>query len=82
MKIKKIFCTLFDSMYMAKGMALIESLIEKCNPETIFVLALDDKVTPTLLARFGSAPQIIHNSLDELMQDHHLAYAYKNRSKI
>ncbi|NNH56682.1 hypothetical protein HLI01_07660 [Rhizobium laguerreae] len=44
------FCTLFDSGYLIKGMAMMESLVEWCPNTHIFVLCMDQKTQEILTA--------------------------------
>lgn len=41
-KTKLIFCTLFDSNYLAQGLTMIESLLNVNNAAVIYVAAMDD----------------------------------------
>ncbi len=36
------FCTLFDSRYMSRGMAMYESLKKHCNNFHLYIFAFDD----------------------------------------
>ena len=42
------FCTLFDSNYLAYGLAMYESLKKNCNNFHLFIFAFDDEVEKTL----------------------------------
>ena len=47
-KEKLNFCTLFDSNYSAKGLAMYYSLVENCPSFHLFVFAFDDKLVNAL----------------------------------
>ncbi|MBX5162254.1 MULTISPECIES: hypothetical protein [unclassified Rhizobium] len=44
------FCTLFDSGYLIKGMAMMESLVQWCPDAHVFVLCMDQKAQEILIA--------------------------------
>ncbi|MGO4133801.1 hypothetical protein ACEQ6A_04460 [Rhizobium brockwellii] len=44
------FCTLFDSGYLIKGMAMMESLVQWCPDAHVFVLCMDVKTQEILTA--------------------------------
>ena len=45
----KYFCTLFDSNYLLKGVAMLESLREQCPEAHVFVLCMDEQTKVLLL---------------------------------
>ncbi len=48
----RYFCTLFDSGYLLKGLAMIRSLAQFCPNMKIYVLCMDDQ-TKTILERLN-----------------------------
>ncbi|MBX4930019.1 hypothetical protein HJA98_30105 [Rhizobium binae] len=44
------FCTLFDSGYLIKGMAMMDSLVQWCPDAHVFVLCMDEKAQEILTA--------------------------------
>jgi len=79
---KRYYCTYFDKNYLAKGMALIESLnsFEK-NSFTLFILCLDNLTKEILTQLNYSYVQLI--SLNEIEKnDFALKKAKADRSKI
>jgi len=75
------FCTYFDKNYFTRGMALYQSLKEKCLEFRLWVLCLDEE-TYRVLSRM-SLPQIQLITLEELeKEDAALTKAKSNRSKI
>ena len=48
----KYFCTLFDSNYLLKGVAMLETLRKQCPGAHVFVLCMDEQ-TATLLKHLG-----------------------------
>jgi len=46
----KYFCTLFDSGYLIKGLAMIRSLVRWCPEAHVFVLCMDDTAKEILTA--------------------------------
>jgi hypothetical protein len=44
----KYFCTLFDSNYLLKGLAMVRSLVANCPAAKIFVLCMDSKTESIL----------------------------------
>lgn len=54
------FCTLFDSNYLSRGLALYESLEKVCDNFHLYVFAFDDK-TASILEKFSLAhATVIH----------------------
>ncbi len=74
------YCTYFDSNYLARGIAMIRSLIRHDPYAHIHVLCLDQR-THDVLSNFGGEVSLIH--IDELLsQDPEFAKARDNRSQI
>lgn len=72
------FCTLFDSVYLSRGMAMYESLQKHCNNFHLYVFAFDDACY-----RFFNSnklPNITIISLQEF-EDEELLAAKKTRSR-
>lgn len=65
MTTKPILCTLFDSAYLLKGMALLESLREQQATFEMFVLAMDERVERTV--RSLADPRIAVLSATEII---------------
>lgn len=42
------FCTMFDSSYLSRGLAMYESLKEHCNDFNLYIVAFDDKCLEVL----------------------------------
>jgi len=61
------FCTLFDSNYLTRGLALYESLKKTCPEFRLFVFAFDDKCYQFLKKR--SFPMLTVISLQEFEDD-------------
>jgi hypothetical protein len=60
----RYFCTLFDSNYLLKGLALLHSLQQHCPDAVVFVLCLDAK-TQRILENF-SLPRVFCVPLSEV----------------
>jgi len=54
-----LYCTYFDSAYLARGIAMLRSLRRHDPQARIFVVALDDLCRRALLARFGPRIRVI-----------------------
>ena len=72
------FCTLFDSNYLARGMAMYESLLQHCNQFTLYVFAFDERCRQLLHQL--NLKNIVVISLEEFEDDKLLAIK-KGRSK-
>lgn len=72
------FCTLFDSNYTSRGLALIESLKKTDEDCKIYVFAFDENIFEILIKL--SLPNIVIISLEEF-EDKELLSVKKNRSK-
>ncbi|MFY9314115.1 MAG: hypothetical protein WAO95_00990 [Burkholderiales bacterium] len=46
----RVFCTLFDSGYLSRGLAMYESLARRCREFTLYVFPFDDRALRTLEA--------------------------------
>lgn len=72
------FCTLYDSNYISKGIALYLSIVNHTNDFTMYVMAMDRKCEEKLKElRF---PNIIVECLDDNM-NYELVEAKRNRSR-
>jgi hypothetical protein len=60
----RIYCTLFDAGYIARGLALAESLNEHCKPCVLYILCMDDEVE-LLITQLGT-PNVVPVRLAEL----------------
>ena len=77
----RIYCTLFDSGYIARGLALADSLNKHCSPNRLYILCMDNDVG-MLLARL-TVPNIILVRLDELeAEDKQLADVKPTRNTV
>lgn len=77
----RIYCTLFDGGYIARGMALADSLNKHCSPHRLYILCMDNDAG-MLLARLN-IPNIILVRLDELeAEDKHLADVKPTRNTV
>lgn len=72
------FCTLFDSNYISKGLALYHSLQTCCEDFTLYVMAMDTACAE-MLAQL-QFPHIVTDSLDDNMSEE-LLTARNNRSR-
>jgi len=71
------FCTLFDSGYLLKGVAMLRSLAQYCPGAHVFILCMDRK-TQAILARLD-LPFITCIPLDDI-EDEELLSVKKDRS--
>lgn len=77
----RIYCTLFDGGYIARGVALAESLNAHCTPHRLYVLCMDEDAC-TLLTRLN-IPNIILIRRDELeAADKQLAEVQPTRNTV
>lgn len=77
----RIYCTLFDSGYIARGLALADSLNKHCNPSRLYILCMDNDAG-MLLARLN-IPNIILVRLGELeAEDKQLADVKPTRNTV
>lgn len=77
----RIYCTLFDGGYIARGMVLAESLREHCSPCTLYILCMDDDAE-TLLKQLR-IPNVVPISLFEFeKEDRQLANVKQSRSTV
>jgi hypothetical protein len=74
---KLIFCTLFDSNYLTRGLVLYDSLVQKCNDFHLYIFAFDDNCNSVL--KKMSLPNITVISLKEY-EDDELLKVKKDRS--
>lgn len=66
-KERQNFCTLFDSNYSAKGLAMYYSLVEHCTSFHLFVFAFDDKLV---------------NALEKMKLEHVTVVPLKDRKSV
>ncbi|GIV42886.1 MAG: glycosyl transferase [Bacteroidia bacterium] len=71
------FCTLFNQFYLARGLTMIESLLEHCSNAVIYVFAFDNE-TFNYLSSLQN-PKIIPISLNDF-EDEELLKVKKNRT--
>lgn len=57
-----VFCTLFDSFYLDKGLVLYNSLERNCKNFKIYIYAFDDKAFEVLTSKHLAHAVIIHRS--------------------
>src|SRR6185295_10220260 len=77
----RIYCTLFDGGYTARGLALAESLNEHCSPCRLYVLCMDHDAE-ILLDRL-KIPNVVLIPLAELeKEDGQLADVKSTRSTV
>ena len=72
----KYFCTLFDSNYLLKGVAMLRSLKRHCPAAHVFVLCLDEQ-TQTLLGKLALSDVTLIRLSD--LEDDDLLEAKKHR---
>lgn len=77
----RIYCTLFDGGYIARGMVLAESLIEHCSPCQLYILCMDEDAE--ILLEQLKIPNVIPISLVEFeKEDPQLASVKNSRSTV
>jgi hypothetical protein len=77
----RIYCTLFDVGYIARGLALAESLNEHCKPCVLYILCMDDEVE-LFLTQLGT-PNVVPVRLADLETgDKQLADVKSARSTV
>ena len=77
----RIYCTLFDGGYIARGLALIDSLNKHCNPNRLYVLCMDNDAEVLLLEL--KIPNVIPIRLAELEnEDKQLADVKPTRNTV
>lgn len=74
-----VFCTLFDSNYLDKGIALYQSLAAVSNDFRLYILAMDDKCHEVLSGL--SYPNVVLISMEEFLTDE-LIEARKERTAV
>src|SRR5262249_18723498 len=75
----RFFCTLFDSAYLSRGLAMYESLLAHCTDFTLWILPFDQHSREYLAA--ARLPNVRLVDLDEF-EDDELRTAKTNRSRI
>lgn len=75
---KMVFCTLFNSGYLDKGLVLYDSLLEVCKNFVLYVFAFDDKCFQIL--KHLDYSNLIPISLEEF-EDARLLQAKSNRTE-
>lgn len=76
---KLVFCTLFDSNYLDKGLAMYRSLNEVCEDFVLYILAMDKRCENILKAY--QYPNLSIINLEEFIGQMKLQEAEKNRSR-
>lgn len=76
---KLVFCTLFDSNYLDKGLAMYRSLIDTCENYNIYILAMDN-LCESILNAYNYHNMTVIN-LQEFVQAMRLEEAKANRSR-
>ena len=75
------FCTLFDSNYLSRGLAMYKSLIRYCPTANLYIICLDDKLYNYLDQE--NYPNIIPFSLKEVEASFdELQIAKQNRTYV
>lgn len=74
-----VFCTLFDSNYLDKGILLYRSLEKACSGFKIYVLAMDDRCEEILKDYAFPNACVIH--LNDFIEAFDLAEVQKSRSR-
>ena len=72
------FCTLFDSVYMSRGMAMYRSLCRQCENFHLYIFAFDDYCYDFFLCNNFKNVTVI--SLSEF-EDQELLIAKENRTR-
>lgn len=74
-----VFCTLFDSNYLDKGIVMYRSLMSVRCDFKMYVLAMDEKCKEVLDAYRGS--KLVTISVDDFVEEMGLSELRKNRSR-
>ena len=75
------FCTLFDSNYLSRGLAMYDSLIQHCPDANLFIICLDDTLFDFLKKR--NFPNLTPISIKEVEFNYkELASAKQNRTYV
>ena len=75
-----VFCTLFDSNYLDKGLVMNDSLEAVCRNYTLFILAMDD-LCYEVLSKVNN-PHIIPITLQEFIKKEDLEELYNERPRV
>lgn len=78
--VTRIYCTYFDSQYLARGMTMLRSL-QRWDPDALLlVLALDDRCATVVHEVFGAAVQVLRQqdllAMDAALRDSRDAHSY------
>lgn len=73
------FCTLFDSNYISRGLAMYRSLRRECSSFTLYIFAFDDRCLHLL--RQLNLPNVVVISLEEF-EDHELLAIKETRTRV
>jgi len=77
----RIYCTLFDGGYVARGLVLANSLSEHCSPCRLYILCMDDEAK-TLIEQLN-IPNVVPISLAKFeKEDSQLAEVKTSRSTV
>ena len=74
-----VFCTLFDSNYLDKGLVLYRSLLEQTKNFRMYVLAMDERCQTVLESL--QDPLLVVIPLDEFVQKNNLVEIQRTRRR-
>ena len=77
---RPVFCTLFDSNYLDKGLVLNDSLQAVCENYTLYVLAMDDLCLNVLDSM--KSRTLIPITLNDFLEQEDLSDIYRDRPRV